>query len=109
MSESSFVGKEVTVRFEHTEEISYSGECIADDETGITLRRPYRKGVRVERVPHGLVRGIHHTEAKGRRAKKEKVVATAPNETEIEEPDEFEEPEPDLDFGEDDEGFDDED
>jgi hypothetical protein len=104
---SSFVGKEVTVRWEHTEEITYSGECLVDDETGITLRRPYRKGVRIEKVPRELVRGIYHTEEKGRRRVRKGTapVATAPDETEFEE-DTFED-EPDLGFDE--EGFDDDD
>lgn len=81
---SEFVGKEATVRFEVSETVSYSGEVVADDERGITLRRPYRKGVRLELIPREQIRNVFVTEAKGRRKK-----VTKPEETEVE--DDFEE------------------
>ena len=69
MAEDSFVGKEVTVQFEVTEKVAWKGTVVADDEKGITLRRPYRKGVRLERIPRDQIRGVFHEEEKGPRRK----------------------------------------
>ena len=69
MAEDSFVGKEVTVQFEVTNTVAWKGTVIADDEKGITLRRPYRKGVRLERIPRDQIRGVFHEIEKGPRRK----------------------------------------
>lgn len=61
----SFLDKEVTVKFEIRETVSYSGIVVSDDDRGIILRRPYRKGVRLELVPRDSIRGVYHTEEKG--------------------------------------------
>ena len=69
MADSSFVGKEVVVRFEVTETAAWKGTVVADDENGITLRRPYRRGVRLERIPRDQIRGVIHEIEKGPRRK----------------------------------------
>ena len=71
MAEDSFVDKEVTVQFEVTNTVAWKGIVVADDEKGITLRRPYRKGVRLERIPRDQIRGVFHEVEKGpRRSRK---------------------------------------
>ncbi len=67
--DSSFVGKKVTVRFEVTSTAAWEGVVVADDENGITLRRDYRKGVRLERIPRDQIRGVFHEVEKGPRRK----------------------------------------
>lgn len=67
MAEDSFVGKKVTVRFEVTSTAAWEGVVVADDENGITLRRDYRKGVRLERIPRDQIRGVFHEVVKGPR------------------------------------------
>lgn len=99
MSES-FIDKEVTVKFEIRETVSYSGTVVADDERGITLRRPYRKGVRLELVPRDSIRGVYHTEEKGH--KRSRLASDGEPETETEDL------ENDEGFGDDDDGFEDE-
>jgi len=69
MAEDSFVGKEVTVQFEVTNIAAWKGVVVADDEKGITLRRPYRKGVRLELIPRDQIRGVFHEVEKGPRRK----------------------------------------
>jgi hypothetical protein len=69
MADGSFVDKEVVVRFEVTETVAWKGVVVADDESGITLRRPYRKGVRLERIPRDQIRGVIHEIEKGPRRK----------------------------------------
>jgi hypothetical protein len=69
MAEDSFVGKKVTVRFEVTSTAAWEGVVVADDENGITLRRDYRKGVRLERIPRDQIRGVFHEVEKGPRRK----------------------------------------
>jgi len=99
MSES-FIDKEVTVKFEIRETVSYSGTVVADDEKGILLRRPYRKGVRLELVPRDSIRGVYHTEERGH--KRSRSAPDGEPETETEDLE--------LDDGldDDDEGFEDE-
>ncbi len=84
MAEDSFVGKEVTVQFEVTNTVAWKGTVVADDEKGITLRRPYRRGVRLERIPHDQIRGVFHEVEKGPRRKLGAKGSTAskPEETE---------------------------
>ena len=69
MADDSFVGKEVTVQFEVTNTAAWEGVVVADDENGITLRRDYRKGVRLERIPRDQIRGVFHEVEKGPRRK----------------------------------------
>jgi hypothetical protein len=69
MAEDSFVGKKVTVRFEVTSTAAWEGVVVADDENGITLRRDYRKGIRLERIPRDQIRGVFHEVEKGPRRK----------------------------------------
>jgi hypothetical protein len=69
MADDSFVGKEVTVQFEVTNTVAWKGTVVTDDEKGITLRRPYRKGVRLERIPRDQIRGVFHEVEKGPRRK----------------------------------------
>lgn len=97
MSES-FIDKEVTVKFEIRETVSYSGTVVADDERGILLRRPYRKGVRLELVPRDSIRGVYHTEERGHKRSRSDSAEEPETETEDLETDE----------GFDDEGFEDE-
>jgi hypothetical protein len=84
MAEDSFVGKKVTVRFEVVNTAAWEGVVVADDEKGITLRRPYRKGVRLERIPREQIRGVFQEIEKGpRRLKGAKgSAALEPDETE---------------------------
>ncbi len=84
MAADSFVDKEVTVQFEVTNTVAWKGTVVADDEKGITLRRPYRRGVRLELIPRDQIRGVFHEIAKGpRRLKGAKgSTATEPDETE---------------------------
>jgi len=81
MSES-FINKEVTVKFEIRETVSYSGTVVADDERGIMLRRPYRKGVRLELVPRDSIRGVYHTEERGHKRSRPSSTDEAETETE---------------------------
>ena len=69
MAEDSFVGKKVTVRFEVVNTAAWEGVVVADDENGITLRRDYRKGVRIEQIPRDQIRGVFHEVEKGPRRK----------------------------------------
>jgi len=78
----SFIGKQVTVKFEIRETVSYSGTVVADDERGILLRRPYRKGVRLELVPRDSIRGVYHTEERGH--KRSRSASADESETETE-------------------------
>ncbi len=105
----SFIGKEVTVKFEIRETVSYSGTVVADDERGIMLRRPYRKGVRLELVPRDSIRGVYHTEEKGHKRSRlapgeepETETEDLENDEGLDDDDGFED-EPDTDFDEDDE------
>ena len=67
MADGSFVGKEVVVQFEVVSRAAWKGIVVADDDNGITLRRPYRKGVRLERIPRDQIRAVFHEEKKGPR------------------------------------------
>jgi hypothetical protein len=84
MAEDSFVGKKVTVRFEVVNTAAWEGVVVADDENGITLRRDYRKGVRLERIPRDQIRGVFHEVEKGPRRKlgAKGTTATEPDEAE---------------------------
>lgn len=73
----SFIEKEVTVKFEVTDVVAWKGTVVADDENGILLRRPYRKGVRLELIPRDQIRGVFHEEEKGPRRKQGARAATA--------------------------------
>ncbi len=96
MAEDSFVGREVTVRFTMEEVVSYTGTVLRDDERGVLLRRPYRKGVRLELVPRDSIRSVYHTEEKGH---KKAAAASTPEPVEPEVDDDDDE------FDDDDEGF----
>lgn len=84
MADDSFVGKEVTVQFKVTNTVAWKGTVVADDEKGITLRRPYRRGVRLERIPRDQIRGVFHEVEKGPRRKLGAKGSTAPEPEETE-------------------------
>ena len=92
MADDSFVGKEVTVQFEVTEKIAWKGTVLADDEKGITIRRPYRRrGLRDELIPRDAIRGVFHELEKGSsRRKPGTKVPTATEPDKIEDLDETE-------------------
>ncbi len=104
----SFIDKEVTVRFEVTGIVAWKGVVIADDENGILIRRPYRRGKRLELIPRDQIRGVYHEIEKGPRRK---LGAKAPAEPEdegyddsdgLEDDDTGFEDEPDTEWDEDD-------
>lgn len=65
--DNSFIDKEVVVQFEVVSRAAWKGTVVADDEKGITLRRPYRKGVRLELIPRSQILGVFHEIEKGPR------------------------------------------
>lgn len=104
MADDSFVGKEVTVQFEVTNTVAWKGVVVADDDKGITLRRPYRKGVRLERIPRDQIRGVFNEMEKGPRRKlgASGSTATEPDEAEDFDNDGLDDNLPDTEWEEDD-------
>jgi len=104
----SFIDKEVTVRFEVTGIVAWKGVVVADDENGILIRRPYRRGKRLELIPRDQIRGVYHEIEKGPRRKPPGVKASVePEDEDYDDGDELEddtgfEDEPDTEWDDDD-------